>query len=686
MKRNGTGLLRVTTLTVFALLLASSARADVVRIQVNSRADIANGTVWGLAGPYERITGTIFFAVDPVNPANRIITDIDLAPRNADGMVEFSANFFLIKPKDVTRGNGTVLYEVSNRGGKGMLRYFNRADGSNDPATMAHMGDGFLLREGFTLLWLGWQFDPPLREGLMRLSAPVATEDGEPIRGVVRSEIIVRSSSADASLADRNHLPYLVADANDAINRMTVRETVEGPRSVIPRSQWRFARVDNGEVVEDRGHAWLEGGFQPHRIYEVIYLAENPTLAGLGPTAVRDAVSRLKYEGAEELGIPQGSIDRALAWGVSQSGRFLRTFLYDGFNRDEGDRQTFDGVLAHVAGGGRGSFNQRFAQPSRDGHPFLNKLYPTDIFPFTDALQTDPLTRETDGLLARVEPEHLPNIFYTNSSYEYWGRAASLIHTSIDGEEDAEFPENVRIYSFAGSQHGPAGFPPRPGIGQQASNFNDYSWFMRSLLLAMNRWTTDGTLPPPSVYPRVGEGELGPPAALDFPELPGVGRPATPHLAYRVSYGQEFATRGIVSLSPPEVGPAYPILVPSVDVDGNEIGGLKMPEVAVPLATYTGWNLFRPEAGPPDVLSSMQGSYIPFPRTVAERSATGDPRVSVEERYHGLDDYLGQVSTAGLRLIEDGYLLAGDLAPILTQAERHWNYLMPESQAGDSGN
>ena len=687
MMRRATEWIRVVAFTAVAVLFAASVRADVVRIRVESRADIAGGAAWGLAGAYERITGTIFFAVDPANPANRIITDIDLAPRNADGLVEFSSNFFLIKPKDVTRGNGTVLYEVSNRGGKGMLRYFNRADGSNDPATLADMGDGFLLREGFTLLWLGWQFDPPLREGLMRLSAPVAMENGEPVRGVVRSEIIVRDRVSGASLADRNHIPYLVADVNATVNRMTVRETVEGPRSEIPRDQWRFARVENGGVMEDRGHVWLEGGFEPHMIYEVIYLAENPTLVGLGPTAVRDAVSALKYEGADELGIPQGSIERALAWGVSQSGRFLRTFLYYGFNRDEGNRKAFDGILAHVAGGGRGSFNHRFAQASRDGHPFLNKLYPTDIFPFTDALQTDPLTRETDGLLAGIESEHLPNIFYTNSSYEYWGRAASLIHTSIEGEDDADLPDNVRVYSFAGSQHGPAGFPPRQGIGQQASNFNDYSWFMRSLLVAMNRWTTDGTAPPASVYPRVDAGELASLAALDFPEIPGVGQPATPHLAYRVSYGSEFRTRGIVSLAPPEVGPAYPILVPSVDSDGNEIGGLKMPEVAVPLATYTGWNLFHAGAGPPDVLSSMQGSYIPFPRSAAERSATDDPRVSIEERYHGLDDYLGQVSAAGLRLIDDGYLLAGDLAPILEQAERHWNYVMTDSsEAAGSGN
>ncbi len=686
MKRKVAGFIRVTALTVLALSLASSAWAEVVRIQIDSRTDLADGMVWGLAGPYERIAGTIYFAVDPANPANRIITDIDFAPRNADGRVEFSANFFLIKPKDVTRGNGTVLYEVSNRGGKGMLRYFNQGEGSNNPMTMAHMGDGFLMREGFTLLWLGWQFDPAPREDLMRLSAPIATDNGEPIRGVVRSEIIVSGPTPDASLADRNHVPYPVADLNDAINSLTVRETVEGPRSVIPRSQWQFGRVENGEVVEDRGRVLLEGGFEPHLIYEVIYVSENPTLVGLGPAAVRDAVSKLKHDGADELGIEPGSIARALAWGSSQSGRFLRTFLYHGFNRDEGDRKAFDGIMSHIAGGGRGSFNHRFAQPSRDGHPFLNKLYPTDIFPFTDALETDPLTRETDGLLARVEPEHLPNIFYTNSSYEYWGRAASLIHTSIDGERDAELPANVRIYSFAGGQHGPAGFPAPQRSGQQLSNPNDYSWFVRSLLLAMNGWTTNGTPPPPSVYPRIDRGELGPPSALGFPELPGVGQPATPHLAYRVSYGSEFATKGIVSLSPPEVGPAYPILVPSVDADGNELGGLKMPEVEVPLATYTGWNLFRPEDGPPDVLSSMQGSYVAFPRTAPERRATGDPRISIEERYRGPSDYLGQVSAAGLRLIEDGYLLSEDLAPILTQAERHWNHLMTSSEGAGSGN
>ena len=363
---------------------------------------------------------------------------------------------------------------------------------------------------------------------------------------------------------------------------------------------------------------------------------------------------------------------------MSQSGRFLRTFLYHGFNADESERRAFDGIMAHVAGGGRGSFNHRFAQPSRDGHPLLNKLYPTDIFPFTDAEQTDPEMDMRDGLLANIHPAHMPKVFHTNSSYEYWGRAASLIHTTLDGTDDSQLLDNTRIYSFAGGQHGPGAFPPRQTSGQQLSNPNDYSWFLRSLVLAMNDWVADGTEPPASVYPRIADGDLVPPTQLRFPELPGVSQPATPHLAYRVVYGPEFRSRGIVTVEPPEVVSPFPILVPQVDNDGNETGGLMMPEVAIPLATYTGWNNFRPEAGPVNVLSSMQGSYIPFSRSQTEREQRNDPRLSILERYGSHAEYLGLVSTAALSLIEDGYLLARDLAPILERASQHWDYLMEE--------
>ena len=660
------------------VVVASTASAEVVRIEVHSRADLADGRSFGLAGPYEKLVGTIYFAVDPDNSANRIITDITLAPRNADGLVEFRSDFFLIKPKDVERGNGTVLYEVSNRGGKGMLRYFNRGAGSLDPQTEGEMGDGLLLRNGFTLLWLGWQFDPPDRDGLVRLHTPVATDNGTTIEGLVRSEVVVREPVFDRSLADRNHVAYAVADPSDPANVMTVRESVNGTRRVVPRSQWTFARVENGQVVPDRTRVYLDGGFEPHKLYDIVYTAEDPPVVGLGPAAIRDAISRLKYGAAEELSIPAGAIDRALAFGISQSGRFLRTFLFYGFNEDEAHRKAFDGVISHVAGGGRGSFNHRFAQPSRDGHPYLNKLYPTDIFPFTDIEQTDPETGMRDGLLARVEPAFMPKIFYTNSSYEYWGRAASLIHTTIDGTEDMPLMENVRIYSFAGGQHGPGSFPPVQRSGQQLSNPNDYFWFMRSLLLAMHRWAADGSAPPASNYPRISDGDLVLPEQLSFPRLPGVGLPAAPHTAYRVLYGPEFATKGIVTIEPPEVASAFPIMVPQVDADGNETGGLKMPEVSVPLATYTGWNLFRPEFGPEDVLSSMQGSYIPFPRTTVDRQQRRDPRRAIEERYRSREQYVGLVSEAALGLMEDGYLLAEDLGPILKRAGEHWDSLMED--------
>jgi len=392
---------------------------------------------------------------------------------------------------------------------------------------------------------------------------------------------------------------------------------------------------------------------------------------------VRDVISHLKYASADSLSIPAGSIQRAIAFGVSESGRFVRTYLYYGFNQDEGRRKVFDGVMAHVAGAGRGSFNLRFAQASRDGHPFLNKFYPTDIFPFADLAQTDPKTGEKDGLLLRVKPEFTPRIFYTNSSYEYWGRAASLIHTSVDGKQDAPLPDSTRIYMFAGGQHGPGPFPPRRSIGQQLNNPNDYRWSMRALLLSMNRWIKDGAAPPPSRYPRIADNTLVQIDSLKFPTLDGVGKPTEAHKAYRVFYGLDFASKGIISVDPPEVNEAFPILVPQVDADGNELAGLKMPEVAVPLATYTGWNLFNAESGPTNLLSSMQGSYIPLSRTRADRERTKDPRPSIEERYQGKQQYLDRVTAAARDLVQQGYLLEEDVNTLVRHADAQWSSLTP---------
>jgi hypothetical protein len=657
-------------------LAAAPAAAEVVRIDVQSRSDVLGGQAFGPAGAYEKLAGKIFFAVDPALPANRIVADLAKAPRNAAGKVEFSSDFFLIKPKRIERGNGAVLYEVSNRGGKGLLGFFNHASGSVDPTNAGDFGDGFLLKQGFTLLWVGWQFDPPNRPGLVRVYPPIPTENGKPIRGLVRSDFVVTERESDHSLADRDHTAYAVVDPSSPENVMTVRDTVEGPRRIIPRNQWGFARVEGAGQTADPTRVYMAAKFEPGKIYEVVYTAENPPLVGLGPAAIRDVISMLKYSSADAWSIPAGAIDRALAFGVSQSGRFLRTYLYYGFNRDEGNRKVFDGVIAHVAGAGRGSFNHRFAQPSRDGHPYLNFFYPTDIFPFTDMAQRDPETGVSDGVLTHAgSPELLPRVFYTNSEYEYWGRAASLIHTTVDGKADAPLMDNVRIYLLAAGQHGPAAFPPAQTIGQQRNNPLDYRWAMKALLLAMDRWTATGAAPPPSRYPRLADGTLVAPDRLHFPKVPGVNTSTAVHRAYRADYGPAFATEGIVTIEPPRIGTAFPILVPQVDADGNGVAGVRMPELAVPLATYTGWNLFNDRSGPTDVLSSMQGSYIPLPRTSADRKRTIDPRPSIEERYRDKDQYLGLVGKAGLDLIDQGFLLAEDLPAVLKNAARHFDYI-----------
>ena len=642
-------------------VLAGALSAGVVRVEIQSRTDVLGGRSFGLAGPYEKLIGKVYFAVDPSNPINRIITDVEKAPRNAEGKVEFSSDLYVLKPKRADHGNGAALYEVSNRGRKGMLGMFNRARGSGslDPSAESDVGDGFLMRQGYTLVWLGWQWDPPQLPGLMRLYTPKVPD----IKGLVRAEFEPTRKITSHNLSDRDHVPYLVTDPNDPKATLTVRDRVESPRRTIPRGEWKFS--------PDRGHVEMAAGFEPHKIYEVVYTSEDPVVVGLGPAAVRDFLSYLKSDPADSS---IRGIRRAYGFGTSQSGRFLRTFLYYGFNQDEAGRQVFDGVIAHVAGAGRGSFNHRFAQPSRDAHPFMNIFYPTDIFPFTDVDQTDPETGAIDGLLARARKTNtVPKIFYTNSSYEYWGRAASLIHTTVDGRADAPIPDNTRIYLFAGGQHGPGPFPPTRSIGQQVNNPNDYRWGMRALLVAMDRWVVDGTAPPPSSYPQVAKDTLVTPEALQFPKIPGVNFSTRIHKAYRADYGPQWKS-GIVTLEPPKIGKAFPMLVSQVDRDGNETGGLKMPEVAVPLATYTGWNLFNEKSGPTEEISSMAGSYLPFSRTRTERERTRDPRLSIEERYHSREQYLGLVSEAALKLIEQGYLLDRDLPAILRQAAERWDW------------
>ena len=646
---------------VALLLLASAVQAKVVRIDIVSRSDFAGGKEFGSVGPYEIVTGTIYFTVDPKDPHNSRIVDLAKAPKNAQGLVEFSSDIYIIRPKNAVRGNGCALVEIPNRGGRAMSRYFNQGSARDEA------GDGFLMRNGFTLVWVGWQFDAS--SGL-RLKAPVATDNGKTITGWVRSDFVFNERTQSVSLGHRgqNAQPAIEPESSDY--RLTVRDTVLGERRLIPRSQWKFGKLTNEGFVADPTFVYLTPGFEPGKIYEIVYRTQNPSVVGLGLAAVRDLVSYAKYEQNRTV-----SVRRAVGFGYSQSGRYLRDFLYHGFNADERDRQVFDGINAHVGGAGHGSFNHRFAEPSKDGSPFSTFFFPTDIFPFTDVEQTDPETGARDGLLNIARKQNvLPKIFYTHSSYEYWGRAASLIHTSVDGKSDAAMMDNVRIYYFPGGQHGTGPFPPVDNLSANLRTPVDYSWSMRALLLALDAWVKDGQTPPPSQYPKIADGTLALPRDVRFPKIPNVRFPLTVHGAWRVDYGPEFRMKGLVAKEPPTVGKPFPVMVPQVDSDGTDMGGVRMPEVAVPLATYTGWNQRNAAMGATDELADFAGSYLPFARTKAERERANDPRPSIEERYASREDYLDKITKASGRLVEGRYLLAEDLPAITKRALEHWDY------------
>jgi hypothetical protein len=628
------------------LLLCVAAGAAVTRVEITERGELP-------AYPgYRRIVGKVHFAVDPKLAANRIITDIGLAPRNAQGLVEFTADLFLLEPSDPAKSNGTVLLEISNRGGKGALSMFDLG-GRPDPQNSGELGDPLLFQEGYTLAWVGWEWDVPMHPGMLRLDAPKIPG----LTGLVRSEIVEGKRTNRASLGDRAQIPYAVADAKSAT--MTMRDRVDAPGTAVPRSQWSF--------TPDGGSVEFEQGFVPGRIYDVVYEAKDPAVVGLGPAAIRDYVSYLKKTGA---------VKRAIGFGTSQSGRFLRTFVYYGFNAGESGERVFDGVWAHVAGAGRGSFNHRFAQPSRDGHPRLNLMYPSDIFPFTDEPETD--QGVTDSILALSAKSGVtPKIFYTNGEYEYWGRAASLIHTSIDGKRDFGPGPDTRVYFLAGTQHGPNAKPERHDT-ENLANPQDYRYPMRALLADMNAWITKGTAPPDSRKPQIARDELVSPAALAFPKIPGVHRPQEPYAAYRLDFGPEFRSAGIVSFEPPKVGRPFPILVPQVDADGNDLAGVRVPELQVPLATYTGWNLRDAQIGAPTVAMDMIGSFLPLARTRAEREKAGDPRKSIAERYAGREDYVRKVRAAAEGLVRERLLLERDVERIAARAGERWDSLVQQ--------
>jgi hypothetical protein len=667
--------MRRTVLLCFAALslmlsAAGISEARVVRLRIERSEVVLNGRAWGAAGPYEKLVGKVDFGFDPKLQRNDIIVDLKLAPRDARGEVEASADFFMLKPVDPRKGNGRLFYEVGNRGGKSLLATFQKAAGSPDPTTEAQFGDGALMRQGFTLLWMGWQWDVPERAGVMRMDMPIATENGKGITGLVRGNFILNERSATAPVADRNHKAYPPIDPGSAESVMTVRDEPTARGQLIPRSKWRFSDPPAGIVS-------LDGGFEPGRIYDVVYRAANPKVVGVGLAGARDLISFLKYDTTPDN--PTPGLKYAIGWGVSQSGRYLRHFLYQGFNEDEQGRKVFDGVFDQVGGAGRGSFNHRFGQASRDALQYFNILYPVDQFPFTDGPETDPETGAVDSLLARANSTGTaPKLFHLLTNSEYFNRAGSLVHMDPTGTRDADLPANTRVYMIASAPHGPGPFPPasnRSGdlVGRAALNPLNYSFATRALFRALDRWVAEDVAPPPSAIPTIADGTLTTPDRAGWPAIPGYQLPQQPLRAFHLNFGPDW-NKGIVSVEPPEVGAPFAAKVPAVDADGNVRAGIRLPDIAVPLATQAGWNYRDRSIGAPDRLAGEIGSYIPFPLTRADRERTKDPRQSIEERYRSRDEYLGKYAFATLELVARGFVLQEDVADLLKHAGEHYDW------------
>ncbi len=663
MKSFTRSLLGFALAVVAGTLLAANVRAEATKVVISSRQDVLNGKSFGNTGAYEKLTGKVYFAVDPNNPHNKIIADLDKAPRNAQGKVEFSADIFILRPKDPSKGSGVVFFDVPNRGHKGYLASFNRAKGSSDPTTEAEFGDGLMMREGYTLVTLGWQFDLTPRPDLILLTAPVATDNGKPITGwITPGPWFIPSKQVDSidyTSQDFSHA-YPPLDLNDQTYRLTERPALVSAPTLVPREDWQFGKMADGKLVPDPFTITKKGGFHPGMVYQLTYQSQNPPVAGVGFAALRDFASALKYN--PDL-IIKGKY--VYTFGESQVGRWQRQFVYEGFTIDEQGRKAVDALFIQTSGGtSLGSFNERWAQPNELGS------YTQTKFPFRYEMTVDPVTGKRDGLGARIPAGLEPKIMLVDTESEMYdrGRNAVLRSTSIDGKVDLPDPPNERIFLLTGAKHTPGSWPPADAASQQLRvDPLDYRWAQRAMLAMMDKWVRLGTEPPPSLHPMISDGTAILLSDIKFPNVPGVQWP------YRVPGG----VRNDLPAGPTSI---LPFPVPNVDKDGNVVSGLRLPEQSVPLGTYGGW-AFRSEAyGEPNTLVSMAGSYIPFAKTKAERDKNNDPRLSIEERYTSRDDYVRRVQAAADSLSKAGYLLPEDVKSVVDAAGQHWDMTMAESQ------
>ena len=665
--------------------LASESDAKVNQINLGAPTFPYGTATFGSVGQYEELDGTATGTIDPNDPHNSMIQDIALAPRDANGLVEYTTKVSILMPVNMANSNRAMLLEIVNRGNKLDPGFYNVGASATLP-----QGDGFLENQGFTLVWVGWQADLIQPSNLITITVPVAHQStGSSITGPVRSEFILSApNSTQNILADSssNTLGYATANLNNSHDTMTMRQHQNDAKVVIPNNQWAYAdcSITPFPGVPNPQKVCLAAGFDTDHIYELTYTAKDPLVMGLGMAALRDVGTFLRHETADASGNPNplaGKIQWSLLNGISQSGRLLRTFLQLGFNQDEASRMVFDGMQPHI-GSVRNYINIRFSQPGRlAGTQHTEKQYPGPEGSLTYGRTYDVLAGEegegiSSSILDRCSRNNTcPKIVHTMSDIEYWEAAGAFDTVSPDGTKDSQIPSNVRIYQFSSTQHGGfspvAPLPTSTGICEQLPNSNSYTYNIRAMLMALYNWVAKGTNPPPSAYSTLAKGTLVPPQSVAFPTIPGVTGPAgicNTRIVYKRgrSYDPQDVS-GVISSEPPVAGAAYPTLLPQVNADGNDLDGLRSVTLQAPLATYTGWNVRRAGFSQGDACD-LTGSSIPFALTQAQRIASGDPRPSLQERYGTLAGYTTAAQAAAASLVKQGYLLSSDQAAAVASA------------------
>jgi hypothetical protein len=601
----------------------------ITAIEIRDRESLVGGAEFGASGAYTRLNGTAFGELDPSHPRNRGIALLDKAPRNARGRVGYRSDFVILRPTDPARGNGRILYEVNNRGRIMMLANLCAGTAGNTWKTATDLGNAFPLRLGFTLVWSGWDAGAPKATGLS-LDAPEASDAGKPIVRRIREEF-VSGSRLGALPAFR--LSHEAASRNATL---TVRRSQTAPRREVPF-----------EFIDARSVRLLPEGTlpEPGSIYELYYDATKPRVQGIGFAATRDLISHLRRHGEEVLG---RAVTHTLAFGISQAGRYLRDHIAQGFNADEDGARVFDGVLTHVAGIGRVFHNTPFAQPFRTRTWHEDHDFPEVEFPFSAATLVDPISGASGALLRGDASD--PKLIETNTSTEYWQKGASLLHTDPLGTQDVALPPNVRGYLLAGTQHGgKANMPRDKGPCVNPRNWHDPMPAVRALLVALDEWVVTDRAPPDSRLPRIADGTLVPAENVALPPVPGLARPRSANdVSPLVDWMQP--------QSPPR---AWRALVPQVDADGNERAGIRLPDIAVPCGTFTGWNLYAAPY-PEGELADRDGTFLAFAETPAGREAAEDPRASLQERYESTATYATAVRDGAATLQRERLLLAED--------------------------